>query len=213
MSEITIKSPKHCAQYKQCFKIERNYKKFSLALSIFITAILLLSLAIWVILRPAKPQFSIQQVDIYQLSLSGSRINSSIQVTLLSKNPNQKVAIYYDDFQVYATYKGQQITSYTSLPPLYQDHEESNLLTAPLVGNEVPVAPSLGYEMGRDQTVGRLVLNLRVSGRLRWKVATWVTGHYGFDVKCISVMAFEPSMPSAPLTSNQGAQCSTTVLN
>ncbi|KAK4273830.1 hypothetical protein QN277_017150 [Acacia crassicarpa] len=211
MSQITIKSPKHCAEYKQGFKIERNYKKLFLALFSFITAIILLSLAIWVILRPAKPQFSLQQVDIYELSLSGTHINSSIQLTLLSKNPNQKVAIYYDDFQVYATYKDQRITSHTYLPPFYQDHEESNLLTASLVGDLVPVAPSLGYEMGRDQTVGRLVLNLKVSGRLRWRVATWVTGHYGFEVNCVSVMAFGPSMSPAPLTSNQGTQCSTSV--
>ncbi|KAI9097558.1 hypothetical protein K1719_025329 [Acacia pycnantha] len=211
MSQITIKSPKHCAEYKQGLKIERNYKKVFLALSSFITAIILLSLAIWVILRPAKPQFSLQQVDIYELSVLGTHMNSSIQLTLLSKNPNQKVAIYYDDFQVYATYKDQQITSHTYLPPFYQDHGESNLLTASLVGDQVPVAPSLGFEMGRDQTVGRLVLNLKVSGRLRWRVATWVTGHYGFEVNCVSVMAFGPSMSPAPLTSNQGAQCSTSV--
>ncbi|KAI5343640.1 hypothetical protein L3X38_011516 [Prunus dulcis] len=34
----------------------------------------------------------------------------------------------------------------------------------------LPVAPSFGYEVGRDQTAGRLVLNLKVIGRLRWKV-------------------------------------------
>lgn len=211
MSKITIKSPKHCAQIKQGFKIERNYKKLFLAFTSFITAILLLSLALWFILRPAKPQFSLQQVDIYQFTLSTTNINSSIQLTLHSKNPNQKVGIYYDDFQVYATYKGQQVTSHTYLPPFYQDHEESNLLTASLAGDEIPVAPSLAYEMEHDQIIGRMVLNLKVSGRLRWKVATFVTGHYGFDVKCVSVMAFEPSMPPAPLTSNQGAQCSTSV--
>lgn len=193
-------------------KIERrNYKKLFFALSSFFTAILLLSLAIWVIVRPSKPHFSLQQVDIFQLTLSGPHINSSIQLTLLSKNPNQKVAIYYDDFQVFATYRGQQITSYTSVPPFFQDHQETNLLTASLVGNGMLVSPSLGYEMGRDIAVGRLVLNVKVSGKLRWKVVTWVSGHYGFSVNCVSVMAFGPSMPTAPLTSKQETQCSTTL--
>ncbi|KAK7350938.1 hypothetical protein VNO77_10006 [Canavalia gladiata] len=207
MSQITIKSPKHCAT-KQGLKIERNYKKLFYVFSAFFTSILLLILLIWLILHPSKPQFSLKQVDIYQLNLSGPNLNSSIQLTLLSKNPNQKVGIYYDEFQVYATYKGQQITGDTPVPPFYQGQEENNLLTASLVGNGLPVAPSLGYEVGRDQTVGRLVLNVKVNGKLRWKVATWVSGRYRFNVNCVSIIAFGPS---APLTSKQGARCSTTI--
>ncbi|XP_057455280.1 NDR1/HIN1-like protein 26 [Lotus japonicus] len=210
MSQITIKSPKHCAT-KQGFKIERNYKKLYFAFSASFTTILLLLLLIWFILHPSKPQFSLKEVDIYQFNLSGPMLNSSIQLTLLSKNPNQKVSIYYDEFQVYATYKGQRITGDSSVPPFYQGNEESNLLTASLIGNGLPVAPSLGYEVGRDQINGRLVLNLRVIGKLRWKIGTWVSGHYRFNVNCVSVMAFGPSMLGAPLISAQGAQCSTTV--
>ncbi|XP_027338863.1 NDR1/HIN1-like protein 26 [Abrus precatorius] len=210
MSKIEIKSPKDCAS-KQGLRIERNYKKLFFAFSAFFTSILLLILLIWLILHPAKPQFSLKEVDIYQLNLSGPSLNSSIQLTLLSKNPNQKVGIYYDEFQVYATYKGQQITGDTPVPPFYQGQEESNLLTASLVGNGLPVAPSLSYEVGRDQTIGRLVLNLKVIGKLRWKVGTWVSGRYRFNVNCFTIMAFGPSMPAGPLTSNQGAQCSTTI--
>ncbi|XP_061364067.1 NDR1/HIN1-like protein 26 [Gastrolobium bilobum] len=210
MSQITIKSPKHCAS-KQALKIDRNYRKLFFGLSAFFTSILSLILLIWFILHPAKPQFSLIEADIYQLNLSGPNLNSSIQLTLLSKNPNQKVGIYYDEFQAYATYKGQQITGDTSVPPFYQGQEESNLLTSSLVGNGLPVAPSLGYEVGRDQITGRLVLNLKVNGKLRWKVGTWVSGRYRFNVNCVSIMAFGPSIPQGPLISKQGAQCSTTI--
>ncbi|KAK7282502.1 hypothetical protein RIF29_11334 [Crotalaria pallida] len=210
MSKITVESPKHCAE-KQAVRIERNYKKLFFAFSAFFTSLLLFILLIYFIVHPSKPQFSLTEVDIYQLNLSGPKLNSSIQLTLLSKNPNQKVGIYYDEFQVYATYKGQQITGDTPVPPFYQSNEESNLLSASLVGNGVPVAPSIGYEVGRDQSAGRLVLNLKVNGKLRWKVGTWVSGHYRFNVNCVSVMAFGPSMASGPLISNQGAHCSTTI--
>ncbi|CAL0305381.1 unnamed protein product [Lupinus luteus] len=210
MSKITIRSPEHCAE-KQTLRIERNYKKLFFVFSSFFTTLLLFLLLVYLIIHPSKPQFSLTQVDIYQLNLSGPKLNSSIQLTLLSKNPNQKVSIYYDEFQVYATYKGQQITGDTLVLPFYQSHEESNLLTASLVGNGVPVAPSISYELGRDQSAGRLVLNLKVNGKLRWKVGTWVSGHYRFNVNCISVMALEPSMTSTPLSSKMGAQCSTII--
>ncbi|KAI4307023.1 hypothetical protein L6164_030258 [Bauhinia variegata] len=210
MSQITIKSPKHCAT-KQGIHIERNYRKLFFAFSAFLTTILALIFLVWLILHPSKPQFSMTEVDIYQLNLTGPHLNSSIQLTLLSKNPNQKVGIYYDEFQVYATYKSQQITLNTPVPPFYQNHEESNLLTAVLVGNGLPVAPSLGYEVVRDQKAGRLILNVKVNGRLRWKVGTWVSGHYRFNVNCVSIMAFGPSLIAGPLTSRQGSQCSVTI--
>lgn len=210
MSQFTIKSPKHCG--KQGVNVEKLYKKLFVAFSALFTTILSIILLIWLILRPSKPEFSLKEADIYQLNLSNSNLlNSSIQLTLLAKNPNQRIGIYYDEIQVYAAYKGQQITLYTPLPPFYQGHEDSNLLSASLMGTGLPVAPSFGYEVGRDQTVGRLVLNLKVNGRLRWKVGTWVSGRYRLNVNCVAVMALGPTIPTGPLSLKQGSQCSTSV--
>ncbi|XP_019179851.1 PREDICTED: NDR1/HIN1-like protein 12 [Ipomoea nil] len=216
MSQITdiSKSPKHCAKrdlsiiQKLRFKNKIFFTIFTLLLSILSIITL-----VWLTLHPSKPHFSLTQADIYQLNLSSPRLlNSSIQLTLLSKNPNTKVGIYYDEIQVYASYKGQQITLYTSLPPFYQGHEESNLLSAYLVaGNGLPVAPSFSYEVQRDQSAGRLVLMLKVNGNLRWKVGTWVSGKYRFNVNCVAMMPFGVSMPSGPLISKQGTQCSTSI--
>ncbi|PSS04502.1 NDR1/HIN1-like protein [Actinidia chinensis var. chinensis] len=210
MSAIDIKSPKPCG--KQGLSIHKLYKKLFYAFSTFFLSLLSLIFLVWLILHPSKPEFSLREANLYQLNLSGPHLlNSSIQLTLLSKNPNKKVGIYYDQLQVYASYKGQQITVYTSLPPFYQGHEESNLLTASLVGAGLPVASSFGYEVGRDQTAGKLVLSLKMNGRLRWKVGTWVSGRYRFNINCISVMDFGPTIPSGPLSSKQGSQCSTTI--
>ncbi|KAM7267609.1 hypothetical protein ACFE04_009775 [Oxalis oulophora] len=208
MSKFEIQSPKHCAKKEFHFN-KKHYKKIFFIFSTFFTTFLAIIFLFWLILHPSKPQFSLKEVDIYQLNLSGPRLlNSSIQLTLLSKNPNQKVSIYYDEIQAYASYKGEIITEYTTLLPFYQDRQESNLLTASLVGTGLPVSPSFGYEVGRDQTVGRIVLNLKVNGKLRWKIGTWVSGRYRFNVNCVSVMAFGPNIPTGPLSTKQGAQCS-----
>ena len=212
MSQYFIESPKHCAK-KELNLGKFRYKKLFYFLSAFVFPFLSFILLIWLILRPSKPDFSLKETNVYQLNLSsGSHLlNSSIQLSLFAKNPNKKVGIYYDELQVYAAYKGQQITTYTSLPPFYQDHEDSNLLSASLVGTGLPVAQSFGYEVGRDQTAGRLVLNLKVIGKLRWKVGTWVSGKYRFNVNCVAIMAFGPAIPTGPLTSKQGTLCSTTI--
>ncbi|XP_028084954.1 NDR1/HIN1-like protein 26 [Camellia sinensis] len=211
MSQILTKSPKHCGN-KQGLNVSKFYKKLFCTFSTIFLSILLLIFLVYFILHPSKPQFSLKETDIYELNLSNTHLlNSSIQLTLLSKNPNNKVGIYYDVLQVYASYKGQQVTTDTSLPPFYQGNQESNLLTASLVGVGLPVDPSFGYEVGRDQVAGKLVLNLKVNGRLRWKVGTWVSGRYRFNVNCVSIMDFGPTIPTGPLSSKQGTECSTTV--
>lgn len=213
MSQIHEKSPKHCA--KQAFSIDKKFrfnKKLFYSLSTFLLSLSALIFLVWLLLHPTKPQFSLKQVDVYLLNLSAPHLlNSSIQATLLSTNPNKKVGVYYDILQVYVSYKGQQITLHTSLPPFYQAHEESDLLSASLVGNGLPVAPSFGYEVGRDQMAGNLALNLKGNGCLRWKVGTWVSGRYRFNINCIAIMPFGPSLPTGPLTTKQGTQCSTTL--
>ncbi|KAK6936613.1 Late embryogenesis abundant protein, LEA_2 subgroup [Dillenia turbinata] len=210
MSQILTSSPKHCA--RRGFSIDKHYKKLLYTLSTFLLSILSFIFLIYLILHPTMPEFSLKEADIYQLNLLDPHLlNSSIQITLLSKNPNTKVGIYYDQLQVYASYKGQQITADTSLPPFYQGHQDSNILTASLVGTGLPVAPSFRYEVDRDQTTGKLVLSLRVNGRIRWKVGTWVSARYRININCVTVMDFGPSIPPGPLSSKQASHCSTSV--
>ncbi|KAF9587091.1 hypothetical protein IFM89_039699 [Coptis chinensis] len=208
MSEFVVKSPKHCA--KQGFYGNKLNKKLLYAISTFLISLLSLILLIYLLLHPSKPEFFLREANLYQLNLSGPHLlNSSIQITVVSKNPNQKVGIYYDQLQLYASYKGQQITTEASLPPFYQGHQDDNILTALLIGSFLPVASSFGDEVSRDQNTGTLVLSLKVNGRLRWKVGTWVSSRYRLNVDCVTVMAFPNSF--GPLNSKKVIQCSTVV--
>lgn len=204
MSQISEKSPQHCGKNKHLIL---NKKCIVLFFSIFLMLTLILLFCF--VLHPTKPHFSLEQVNINQLFVSPTHlVNSSIQLTLISTNPNQRFGIYYDQIQLYASYKAQQITLHSSLAPFYQDHKDTNLMSALLVANALPVAPSFNYDLGRDQMGGRLVLNVKAYGMLRWKLGTWVSGNYRFSVKCVVVLlVFGPS----PFTSKQGTQCSTTI--
>ncbi|XP_026656520.1 NDR1/HIN1-like protein 26 [Phoenix dactylifera] len=210
MSLYLTSSPKDCSQ--KGFHIKKLNKKLLYTLSTLVLSILSAGFLIWLILHPSKPEFSLKDTSVYELSLSSPHLlNSTIQTTIVSKNPNDRVGVYYDQLRVYAAYKGQQITADAALPPFYQGHQDTNLLSASLHGAGMPVAPSFGYEVGRDQTAGRLYLGLKLDGQLRWKVGTWVSGRYRFDVNCIAVVAITPGDTSGLLSSVQGSQCSTTV--
>ncbi|KAG0474933.1 hypothetical protein HPP92_014619 [Vanilla planifolia] len=125
---------RHCAAKHRLY-ISKFNKKLLSAASTLIFTILLLSLLIWIILRPSKPEFSLRDAAIYDLSLSSyplaRLLNSTIQATIVSKNPNARVGVYYDRLRACAVYKGQQITADASLPPFYQGHGDINLLPLP----------------------------------------------------------------------------------
>ncbi|KAL2921649.1 NDR1/HIN1-like protein 26 [Bienertia sinuspersici] len=211
MSQIDIRSPKHCAKKGLNFNF-LNKKLFKI-LSTLILSILSLILLIWFILHPSKPEFILQEIEVYKLNFSSPHLlNSSIEITLETRNPNQRVGIYYDELQAYASYKGQQITLHTSIPSFYQGEQDNNLISASLVGNGLPVAPSLGYGVGRDQASGKMALVLKIDGRIRWKVATWVSGRYRVNVNCVTILPLTPLNPATGyLNSKQGTQCSTII--
>ncbi|CAH9058787.1 unnamed protein product [Cuscuta epithymum] len=213
MSQITIQSPKHCSKRElSIHKCKFNRRLFSTLLT-FLISILSLIVLVWITLHPSKPEFSLTAVNIDQLNLTTSRLlYSSIQLTLLSRNPNKKIGIYYDEMHLFASYKGQQITVYSYVPPFYQGHEDTNLVSAALTGSGLPVAPSFSYEVEKDQSIGRLGLNVKAGGRLRWKVGTWVSGKYRFNVNCAAMMMpLGASMGSSSTRLGQGTQCSTTL--
>ncbi|KAI4383169.1 hypothetical protein MLD38_009041 [Melastoma candidum] len=216
MSIILASSPDDCEHNtsKRSFEVAGKgcRKKLLLILSSGFGLVLFLILLIWMILHPSKPKFTLKEVDIYQFNLSDPHLlNCLIQLTLQTENPNSKVGIYYDEIRVSALYKGQQITSDSSIPPFYQGSRDNNLLTASLVANQLPVDSSLGYEVGRDQNEGKITLSMRINGRIRWKVGTWVSRRYQLNANCYVEIDFGAHNPITPSTTNQGSRCSTSL--
>ncbi|KAL5672648.1 hypothetical protein ACJX0J_016954, partial [Zea mays] len=105
-------------------------------------------------------------------------------VTLASRNPNERVGVYYDRLDVYASYKYQQLTVAASLPPAYQGHGDVGVWSPVLAGPNVPLAPYLADALRQDCQAGYLVLQVKVDGRVRWKVGSWVSNHYHLFVTC-----------------------------
>jgi hypothetical protein len=133
-------------------------KVFCECLTLLITIFLLL-LAIFLLVsyKPKKPIFSIQLMEIQNLTLSEQFINSSIQITTLSTNPNQRVGIYFHQLNVYATYNNTKITGESIVQPFNQRQLEEILLYTSLSGNGV-LEPSISYQLGQDIISGILSL-------------------------------------------------------
>jgi hypothetical protein len=120
-------------------------------------------------------------MDIQNLTLSGQLINSSIQITILSTNPNQRVDIYFHQFNVYATYNNKKIIGDSISQQFNQRQVEKTLLYTTLSGNGV-LEPSISYELGQDIISEKLSLDIQANGQLQWKFADWMSPPYPISI-------------------------------
>ncbi|KAK6147327.1 hypothetical protein DH2020_018239 [Rehmannia glutinosa] len=132
-----------------------------------------------------KPRFTLQDATIFTLNVSAPNvISTTVQVTINSRNPNSRIGVYYDKLDVYANYHNQQITYYTVIPPVYQGHKDVNVWSPFIYGNDVPVAPYNGIALSQDQSSGGIRMTIKINGRVKWKVGTFVSGRYHLHVTC-----------------------------
>ncbi|CAO2825212.1 unnamed protein product [Amaranthus hypochondriacus] len=157
----------------------------------FIVLVLLVIFIIWLVLRPTKPRFILQDATIYAFNLTTPNLlTATFQVTISSRNPNNRIGVYYERLDVYASYHNQQITLPTRLPFAYQGHKDITIWSPFLYGNSVPIAPYLGSSLQLDQNAGLVFMNIKVNGRVKWKVGTWVSGKYHFNANCPAYITF-----------------------
>jgi len=150
-----------------------------------------IALIIYLVLRPTHPRFFLQDASLQQLdaltsnaSAAAGILSTTLQVTIASRNPNDRVGVYYDRLDVYASYKYQQITVASSLPSVYQGHGDVEVWSPVLSGPGVPFVPYLADSLAKDVQAGYLVLQVKIDGRVRWKVGSWISGHYHIFVTC-----------------------------
>ncbi|KAL6595547.1 hypothetical protein ACP70R_047887 [Stipagrostis hirtigluma subsp. patula] len=158
---------------------------------LFVLALIVafITLVVYLVLRPTHPRFYLQDATLRQLDLANNStasgaLSTALQVTIASRNPNGRVGVYYDRLDVYAAYKYQQVTLAASLPPVYQGHGDVDVWSPVLSGPSVPFAPYLADALSKDVAAGYLILQVKIDGRVRWKVGSWISGHYHLFVTC-----------------------------
>lgn len=163
----------------------KHHRHIVIGILAVIITILVVIFLVWIVLQPHKPRFILQDTTIYGLNLSDPNfLSSNMQVTISTKNPNDKIGIYYEKLDIYASYHNQQITLATELPPTYQGHNDVSVWSPFLYGDAVPVSPYLAVSINQDVNAGVLLFNIKINGKLKWKVGSWLSGRYRIFVNC-----------------------------
>ncbi|XP_059627783.1 NDR1/HIN1-like protein 1 [Cornus florida] len=182
---------KDCGHHHHHDERRKLYRLLFACFLIFVIVVLFIIFLVWAILRPTKPRFILQDATVYAFNVSPPNfLTSNLQVTVSSRNPNSRIGIYYDKLDVYATYRSQQITLPTLVPANYQGHKDVNVWSPFLCGNAVPVAPYLAAALSQDEMAGMVLINIKIDGRVRWKVGTFISGRYHLYANCPAYISF-----------------------
>ncbi|CAL4887495.1 unnamed protein product [Urochloa decumbens] len=147
------------------------------------------SLIIYLALRPSKPSFYLQDLQLRRpITVGDPSLSASAQVTLASRNPNARVGVFYERLDVFVTYRDEPVTAPVSLPPQYQGHRDVTVWSPVLSADRAPVAGYVADAMRQDVEAGFVSLQVKVDGRIKWKVGSWVSGSYHLFVSCPAVL-------------------------
>ncbi|GLJ14801.1 hypothetical protein SUGI_0240300 [Cryptomeria japonica] len=181
-------------------------------LSIFIVVVGFIILVIYLALHPQKPGFSLQDAIITQWTVTDDRmLTSSLQFTIISQNSNDKIGVHYDQISAYATYMAKQITSPSPLTPFYLGHNDATIIY-PCFNESVSQLGPVVVDYLRDEwDRGILSVNLRIEGKIQWKVGPWTSGHYHLNVNCVTIVAFTNCSNDARLPLEEVKRCHVSV--
>ncbi|CAA7048263.1 unnamed protein product [Microthlaspi erraticum] len=170
-----------------CERLEgKTWKKYILwAFLGLIGLVAFVVLLIWAILHPHAQHFVLRDVTVYDFNISlPNYVTSNIQVSLSSKNPNDRIGIFYPHVNVYASYRNQEVTMRSLMPITYQGHDEESAWSPVLKGFGVPVEPYLSESLYQDLNNGALLLDIKVDGCVKFIVGSWVSACYRLRVDC-----------------------------
>jgi hypothetical protein len=146
-------------------------------------------LVIYLALHPSKPSFYLQDIQLRSINLGDPSLTLDVQVTIASRNPNDRVGIYYKTLHAFTTYRDEPVTIPVSLPAIYQGHKDQSVWSPVMSGDSVPVAPYVADAMKQDISAGYVLLHVKVDGRVKWKVGSWVSGGYHLFVNCPALLS------------------------
>lgn len=179
----------HCCHHSNRRKYYRRL--FAAFLTLIILTLLIILIA-WAILRPKNPHFTLQDATLYAFNVTtaSNLLTTNFQITLSSSNPNGKSGISFKNLEIFGVYKNQQVTLATQLPNTYTGHKDATVWSPFLYGTSVPVAPYLATSLAQDQMAGTVLINLKVFGKVRWKVGSMNTKWYHLKANCPAYIPF-----------------------
>ncbi|KAI0504974.1 hypothetical protein KFK09_015931 [Dendrobium nobile] len=167
----------HTRAARTRFYAHRVRESFTSRVAMFLCSILLtlilisgiIILILWLSLRPHRPRF-------YLSSFSAPSL-STLSFDVSDRNPNSKIAIYYDDINATVFSNNRQLATGIVQSAFYQPAKN----TTEIHGQFVIAG---GQNIAIDATTNQVTLRLELNTVVQFKLSTWDTHHHNMHVSC-----------------------------
>nr|GLL46100.1 NDR1/HIN1-Like protein 3-like [Ipomoea trifida] len=133
------------------------------------------ALVLWLVLRPNKVKFYVDDAALTQFDLSttNSSLYYNLALNFTVRNPNKRIGIYYDHFEASAFYKGQRFST-QNLETFYQGHKNTTNLSTAFRSNNI-VSLDSGDRSSYNDEKGRGIyeIDVKLYLRIRLKIG-WI---------------------------------------
>ncbi|XP_043720306.1 NDR1/HIN1-like protein 6 [Telopea speciosissima] len=183
---------------------------------LIIALILLAAIAgavIWVLYRPQHPTFSVTAVRISQFNVttskdgSSSKLNSKLDVTISTRNPNKKLVFFYDPTDVTMSSDSIYVGNGT-FPAYTHDTKNTTVLRATVTSTGEDLDSSSASSLKSDLKEGGIPLAVQLDTKVKIKMGGLNTKKVMIRVTCDGLKTDVPKGKTlATLTSSSDSTC------
>ncbi|CAA7403369.1 unnamed protein product [Spirodela intermedia] len=154
-------------------------------------------LIVWFIVRPAPLEFAVDDARVRGVNITDGRLNATFEVSIWADNRNNKVSVYYDAMEVRVVYDDQAV-AFAEVAPFFHPHHNATEIRVTAAAVAAPLGESARRELRRDIAGGKIVVEVAVRARIRYRIATFKSHHYTLRAYCTPVdLYLSPSTPSS----------------
>ncbi|XP_072963418.1 uncharacterized protein At1g08160-like [Typha angustifolia] len=148
----------------------------------------LIVLIFWLIVRPMPIDYTVDGASIRGFNLSSTNsLDATFDLTLRADNRNRRVSVYYDWIDVGVWYDDEMV-ALSELSPFYQPKRNVTRLETKPTAVAVSLPASAAKGLKHDRSAGEVEVEVRVRGRVRFKVGLVKTRHYDLNAYCSPVI-------------------------
>lgn len=170
--------PKCSVRFLRCFCAISIALLSVVAVAIFVT---------WLAVRPHKPRYHLDSGTVSSLAISNGTMGTSMHFNISSRNPNERVGIFYDSMEVLVIYDYVKIAN-ASVPKFFQNQKNTTVITPLVKGQSIHLDSGTFTNLKSESLTGQLNVEVKVIARIRFKVGRWTSHHYKMRVTCGGVV-------------------------
>lgn len=181
----------------------------SLVLLLLILAVAASGAVIWFLYRPHRPSFSVSSLRLSSLSLTTTRLNSRINLSLSAHNPNKKLTFFYDPSTV-SVLSGTGVSlADGSFPAFLHGTKNTTALTTALSSSSrvLDSADADSVRSDLSQKKG-FSLQIQLDTKVRVKMGALKTNRVKIRVSCDGITVSKvPKGNSSSLADSSASDC------